>query len=153
KRANQVLSGFEVDTGFAADGRVELRLYRRRNLNELHAAHVHRGQHSADITDYAAAEGDDDRLAIRPTLDQFFRQKFKSRKTLVAFAVSHLYQLGGKSRGDKRFKQDFSPSAAHGRNREDKQRFDSAQQVANHSSCASQRAVLNYGLVQALLSF
>ena len=58
ERADHVLAQRMIDAGLAADGRVDLREQRRRNLHERHAALVDRRGESRDVADDAAAQRD-----------------------------------------------------------------------------------------------
>ena len=63
--ADQVLAGREVHADLAADGRVHLRQQRGRHLHQADAAQEGRGREARHVADDAAADGHDDRSAIR----------------------------------------------------------------------------------------
>ena len=53
-----------IDPRLPADGGIDLRQQRRRDLDEAHAAPDARGRKACEITDDAAAERDDEVIAL-----------------------------------------------------------------------------------------
>ena len=68
KDADQVFALRRVDAGFAADGTVDLREQRRRDLNEAHAATQDARRKTGKIADDAAAERHDKIAAFEAKL-------------------------------------------------------------------------------------
>jgi hypothetical protein len=86
ERAEQVLALRRVDSGLAADGRVDLRQQRCRHLHEIDtAAHDRRGK-AGEIADYAAAERDDEIVALDFRCDQRFGNFLEARIALRPLA-------------------------------------------------------------------
>ncbi len=89
ERADHVLAEPVVDTGLAADRRVDLRQQRRRQLHEAHAALVGRGREAGDVADDAAAQRDDGHAAIEACLEHRIVDRFEHRGVLESLAVRH----------------------------------------------------------------
>ena len=53
KSSDQILAGNKIHTRFPTDGSIHLGEHGRRNLHELNATHIQRGQQSGDITHHA----------------------------------------------------------------------------------------------------
>ncbi len=70
--ANQVLAGGEVYPGLAADGGVYLREEGGGDLDVGDAAHVDGGEEAGDVAQDAAAEGDEERVAVGSVLGELF---------------------------------------------------------------------------------
>ena len=65
ERADQVLGAGMVDRGLAADRRVHLGQQRGRHLDEVHPAHVGRGDEAREVAHRAAAQRHDGRASGR----------------------------------------------------------------------------------------
>ena len=100
--ADEVFAGGEVDAGLAADGGVDLGEEGGRDLDEGHAAHVDGGEEAGDVADDAAAECDEERIAVGSGLGEllgkvsdggeafvFFRRRGRNR-TVGDFASGKL---------------------------------------------------------------
>src|SRR5580698_2095633 len=85
--ADQVLTGDEIRSGFAAHRGVDLRQESSRYLNHRNAAHENRRQEPGEIPDNAAAEGDDDAGAVAASLDHLFRERLHLLQTLAGLAA------------------------------------------------------------------
>ncbi len=70
KRAEQVLALRRIDAGLAADRRIHLRQQRGRHLHEIHAAAQDRRREAGEIADHAAAERNDEIVALDLRRDQ-----------------------------------------------------------------------------------
>jgi hypothetical protein len=66
-------AGVQINARFAADCRVDLGKQRCRNLHDRNSAHENRGQKSADIPNYAAAQSKQDRLTVGFLAHHLFR--------------------------------------------------------------------------------
>ena len=62
--ADEVFAGGEVDAGLAADGGVDLGEESGGDLDVADAAHVDGGEEAGDVADDAAAEGEEERVAV-----------------------------------------------------------------------------------------
>ena len=81
--ADQVLAVRRVDAGLAADGAIDLRQQRRRDLHEIHAAPHDAGGKAGEIADHAAAKRQHDIAALEPRLEQALDHLVELRKALV----------------------------------------------------------------------
>ena len=72
KGAEQVLAMRRVDAGLAADRGIDLRQQRGRHLHEIDAAADDRCGKAGEIADHAAAERDDEIVALDLRRDQRF---------------------------------------------------------------------------------
>ena len=79
--ADEVLALGRVDAGLAADGGVDLRQQRGRDLHEAHAATHDAGGEAGEIADHAAAERDHEIAALEPHLEQALRQRAPARRS------------------------------------------------------------------------
>ena len=68
--AEQILALRRIDPGLAADGGIDLRQQRGRHLHEIDAAAQDRGGKAGEIADHAAAERDDEIVALDFRRDQ-----------------------------------------------------------------------------------
>ena len=91
-----------VDRGLAADRRVDLRKQRRRHLNERHAAHVAGRGEPGDVTDDAAAEREQNGLAITACREQGVEDCIQRGPILVRFAVRQFDHQHARVSGTKR---------------------------------------------------
>ncbi len=111
--SHQILPGDQIHSRLAANGGIDLRQHRRRNLHQLDPAHIKRGQQPAHIAYDAAAKSDDHRLAIRAQARQFFSHCLDGSQALRRLAVGHRQNLRRKSAGLERSNQLRSPALAH----------------------------------------
>ena len=79
KRAEQVLALRRIDAGLAADGGIHLRQQRGRHLHEIDAAAQDRRRETGEIADHAAAERDDEIVALDLRCDQRLADLFQTR--------------------------------------------------------------------------
>ncbi len=86
KAADEVLAFGQIDAGFSADRRVDLRQERGGHLYVWNAAHEDRSEKAADVADDAAAESDQQRSAIAPGGDHLPQQSFDAGHGFVLFA-------------------------------------------------------------------
>ena len=70
KCAEQIFALRRIDPGLAADRRIDLRQQRGRHLHEIDAAAQDRGGKAGEIADHAAAERDDEIVALDLRRDQ-----------------------------------------------------------------------------------
>ena len=84
--ADEVLAGEEVDAGLAAEGRVHLGEQRGGQADVADAAHVDGGEESGDVADDAAAEGEQDGVAVGPGEGKLLGEGLDRGKALVRFA-------------------------------------------------------------------
>ena len=82
ERADQIFSMRRVDAGLAADGGIHLRQQRGRHLHEIDAAAQDRGRKAREVADHAAAERDDEIVALDLRRDQLLADIFQA---LIAF--------------------------------------------------------------------
>ena len=80
--AEQILALRRIDPGLAADGGIHLRQQRGRHLHEIDAAAQDRGRKAGEIADHAAAERNDEIVALDLCRDQRFADL---RKTGIGF--------------------------------------------------------------------
>jgi len=83
---DQVFALRQVDTGFAADARIDLREEGCGHLDVGDAAHVNAGEESAYVADDAAAEGDQQRAAISAGSGHLAEELFNAGEGLVFLA-------------------------------------------------------------------
>ena len=76
--ADQILALRRVDAGLAADGGIDLRQQRGRHLHEIDAAAQDRGGKAGEIADHAAAERDDEIVALDLGRDQGLADLFQA---------------------------------------------------------------------------
>ena len=79
KRAEQILAVRRIDPGLAADRGIDLRQQRGRHLHEIDAAAQDRGGKAGEIADHAAAERDDQIVALDLRRDQRFADLLEAR--------------------------------------------------------------------------
>jgi hypothetical protein len=84
--ADEVLAARTVDAGLAADGRVDLRQQRSRDLHEVHAAAHDAGGKSGQIANNTATERDDDIAAFQSCGEHAVHHLFEMRETLGLFS-------------------------------------------------------------------
>ena len=70
EQADHVLAGARVDRGLAADRGVDLGEKRRRDLDEARAALEQASREAGEIAHHAAAEGDDEIVALGAEFDK-----------------------------------------------------------------------------------
>lgn len=68
-----------------------MRQNRRRNLHELHAAHIRSGHEARQVPNDSAAKGDDGRFTVQSRLKRLLNEK-----------IQHLQRLGRFTRRDNR---------------------------------------------------
>ena len=68
--ADEVLAVPRIDAGLAANGEIDLRQQRRRDLHQAHAAFQDAGGESRQVADDAAAQRDDEIAALQPQVQQ-----------------------------------------------------------------------------------
>src|SRR5262249_3949654 len=95
KRTDQVFARAQVDSGLAADAGIQLGHDRGGKLDYRNAAHKDSRQETGAVTDYAAAKGHDQRLAIRLGIHQLVGELFHGVQALGRLAVMHLKNLIG----------------------------------------------------------
>ncbi len=83
ERADHVLSERVIDAGLPAHRRVDLRKQRRRHLHERHAALIDRRGETGEVADDAAAERDQRRRRVRPSV----REGASARRESVAHVL------------------------------------------------------------------
>ena len=83
--ADEVLAGYQIHAGLAADRRVHLGKQRGRDLDDRDAAHEDGGQEAAHVGHDAAAEGHDHARAVGPGLDHLFGQRLHAGEPLGLF--------------------------------------------------------------------
>ena len=120
ERPQQILSRDKIHGSLAANGGIDLREHGRWNLHQLDAAHVKRGQESADVADHTAAECDDDSLAVSTHARQLVGEGLDRGQALGWLAVHHRNHLRRESRGFERSHEFCSPALAYWRNRHNK---------------------------------
>src|SRR5205085_8114745 len=74
ERADEILAKRSVDSGLSPDGRVDHRKKAGRHLHVRHTTHERRGNESRQLTNNAAAERDDGRVAPEARLEQLVRE-------------------------------------------------------------------------------
>ena len=84
--AEQILALRRIDAGLAADGGIDLRQQRGRHLHEIDAAAQDRGRKAGEIADHAAAERDDEIVALDLRGDQGLADLFEAGIGLGALA-------------------------------------------------------------------
>ena len=84
--ADEVLAGEEVDAGLAAEGGIDLGEERGGQANVADAAHVDGGEEARDVADDAAAEGEEDGVAVGPGESELLGEGLDCGETLVRFA-------------------------------------------------------------------
>ena len=100
--ADEVFAGGEVDAGFAADGAVDLREQRGGDLDVADAAHVDGGEEAGHVADDAAAEGDEDGVAVGAVRGRAAsRRRFDGGEALVLLAGGD-FEDGGWGAGSRR---------------------------------------------------
>ena len=70
ERADEILAVARIDRGLAADRGIDLRQQRRRHLHDVEAAPQDRGREARKIADHAAAERDDEVVALDARIEQ-----------------------------------------------------------------------------------
>ena len=92
KRSDQVLALDEIDPRFSADRGVDLREKGCRDLNDVDAAHVARGQETSYVTRDAAAKGDDAGGAVGAGGIHLFGEGLELRQALSLFSGLKRYR-------------------------------------------------------------
>ena len=87
--ADEIFPALEVDSGFAADGGIDLREKGGGDLHEADSAHVDAGEESGDVSDDSAAQGDEHGVAVGLELDQLLGEIFDGREIFAALAIGH----------------------------------------------------------------
>ncbi len=77
ERADQVLSLWNIDAGFAADGAVHLCQQACGDLCEVHATAQHACSKAGQVADHAAAKGNDQIAAFDARIQQVSQQGLK----------------------------------------------------------------------------
>src|SRR5439155_25765564 len=85
--ADEVLAFYQVDAGFAADGRVDLREQGGGHLHDRDAAHENRGQETTHVVHDAAAERNDEAGAVGAAAKHFLGRAFHVRQALAFFTA------------------------------------------------------------------
>ena len=85
--ADEIFSGGEVDAGLAADGGVDLGEEGGGDLHVADAAHVDGGEEAGDVADDAAAEGEEERVAVGSGAGELLGEGFDAGEALVALAA------------------------------------------------------------------
>ena len=75
--SGEVFAGGEVDAGLAADGGVDLREGGGGDLDVADAAHVDGGEEAGHVAEDAAAEGDEDGVAVGVVVGEGFEEAFR----------------------------------------------------------------------------
>jgi len=112
KSPDQIFSAAKVHSRFPPNSGIELRLNSGRNLNQLHAAHVHGSQHPGDIADNTAAESKYYSTPIGAERDHLVGQHLKRGKTLKPLPFRHFDNPNRESAGFERTHQCLTPVAA-----------------------------------------
>ena len=89
ERADQILALRRVDAGLAADGGIDLRKQRRRDLHEAHAAAEDARGKAGKVADHAAAERDDGVAALNAKLQQSLAEPGEHWEALACLAWRH----------------------------------------------------------------
>jgi hypothetical protein len=110
ERSHQILALRKVNPRLPPDRRVYLSEQRRRHLNNIDSAHVNRSRETSHVADYAAAEGDQERSAIRPATHHLAQQAFRRPDRLVALPVRNLEEH--RIEATERIGECFSPKLA-----------------------------------------
>ena len=84
--ADQVLALRRVDSGLAADGGIDLRQERRRDLHEAHAAPQDACREAGKIADHAAAKRNDAIAALDSELEQGLAESCQHREALAGLS-------------------------------------------------------------------
>ena len=84
--ADQVLAVRRIDAGLAADRGIDLRQQGGRHLHEIDAAAQDRGREAGEIADHAAAERDDEIVALDLGRDQRLADLLETGIALGALA-------------------------------------------------------------------
>ena len=89
ERANQVLAERMIDADLAADGAVDLRKQRGRDVHEPDAAQIGGRGESDDVADHAAADRDDGDAAVGRHANQCVVDPADGLQGLGTLAVGH----------------------------------------------------------------
>src|SRR5690242_13914635 len=108
KRTYQVFSSHQIDTGFAADRRIDLRQQGRWHLHQRQSAQVNRGRKTSQIANDAAAQRQYQIVSLKTIFTEEIDSFFQLSKRLVTFAFTHQPGNGLEARGFQR-PNDFAP--------------------------------------------
>ena len=86
--ADEVFAGGQVDSGFAADGGINLREQRGGDLDVGDSPHVDGGQEAARVADDSSSESDEQRRSVRTCRGKLGCQAFDADQPLVPLAGS-----------------------------------------------------------------
>ena len=89
KSADEILSRRQIDAGFSADRRVDLREQCGRNLDDGDTAQVNGRGKSSEIADHAATERQHEIVSFEAIFVEEFDCFFKDRERLVTLAFGH----------------------------------------------------------------
>src|SRR5713226_5871648 len=84
--ANEVLSGYQIDAGLAANGRVHLCEQRGGDLNHGYPAHENGREKSGNVGQDAAAHRDNDTRAVAALLNQLLGERLYLREPFACLA-------------------------------------------------------------------
>jgi hypothetical protein len=115
KGADEVFAFRKIDTGFAADGAVDLGDDGGGNLDEGDPAKVRGGDKADNIADDAATNGDEEGFAVGAGANEFAGEGFDRAEIFGGFGVVEEMDLGGREAAAD-FGADSAPDA---RRRED----------------------------------
>jgi len=85
--ADEIFSCGEIDSGFSADGGVDLRQERRRDLDVADAPHVNGSEEAGDVAEDSATEGEEERVAVGSGVGELVGEGFDVGEAFVAFAA------------------------------------------------------------------
>lgn len=108
--ADEVLAHLEVGAGLAADGGVDLGEQRGGELHITDAAHVDGGEEAGEVAEDAAAEGEQDGVAIGTGEGQLVGKGLDAGEALVGFAGPEK-EHGGASVGVEGLEDGLRPEA------------------------------------------
>ena len=114
KGPDQVLATRGVDRRLAADRGIDLRQKGRWNLHHVDAAHVERRRQTGQITDHAAAEGDDQVAPVQTEVQQAVDHPLKFSERLRTLAGRNGQQPGADAGGLKRGQRRWTMQQRHG---------------------------------------
>ena len=89
KTSDKIFADTKVDSSLAADRGIDLRKVRGGNLRIADAAHVHGREKTSHVADDAAAEGDQQCVALGAGHDHLLCQVFDGFKLLEPFPRRH----------------------------------------------------------------
>ena len=89
KSTDEVFSPREINPGFAADRRIDLRQKRCRDLNERQSAQVNRSGETREVADDATAECEYEIVPFKAVFAQESYRFFKATERLIPLALRH----------------------------------------------------------------